>query len=124
MRLPKTIDDPVVRSRSHVGAAHEVDGRNIAARGPHLLGTSGLGDGQAFNEVGFPKFWHVVVVAVDDPPERHAELVLVSHKLDAVFDIWHFLPERPNSGESAGRAFHEGGEIGTEQIETSICRAG
>jgi hypothetical protein len=37
MRLTKTIDHRVVRARSHDGAAQEVDGGNIAARGPKAV---------------------------------------------------------------------------------------
>ena len=60
---------------------------------------------------------------MDDTPKRHAELVLLGRKLEAIFDIWHLLPERSYSGESASGALHERGEIRTEQIETSIRRA-
>src|SRR5262249_57474520 len=65
----------------------------------------------------------VLTEAVDDFRERHAELVLVARGLDAVLDVRQFLAERPDAGQSARGAFHEGGEVGPEQIEAGIGKA-
>ena len=62
-------------------AAHQVDGRDVSAPGPGFLGARGAGDLEAFLEVGVPHARDVLVVAVDDPAERHAELVLVGGQL-------------------------------------------
>src|SRR5262245_43422875 len=41
--LAEAVDNRVGCARSHDGAAHQMDGRDIAAPGPHLLGTGRLG---------------------------------------------------------------------------------
>ena len=60
---------------------------------------------------------------MDDLRQRHAEFVLVARELDAVLDVRHLLAEGVDPGEPARRAFHERGELGTEQINPCIGNA-
>src|SRR5262249_60398251 len=41
-------------------------------------------------------------------------------ELDAVLDVRQFLAERIDAGQSSRRAFHERGEIRSEQVEAGI----
>src|ERR1700716_3585869 len=97
-----------------------MDRWHVAASGPYLLGAGRLGDLESFLEVGVPQRDRVMVEAVHDLAERHAELVLVARELDAVLDVRHFLAERPDAGQPARGAFHESRKVGTEQVETGI----
>src|SRR5262249_58321642 len=48
------------------------------------------------------------------------EPVLVARDLDAVLDVRQFLAERIDAVQSSRRAFHERGEIRSEQVEAGI----
>src|SRR5439155_4457089 len=80
----------------------------------------GFGDLEALLKISVPQRDGVLVEAMNDLREGHAELVLVACGLDAILDIRQFLAERPDARQSARRAFHEGGEIRTEKIETGV----
>src|SRR5262249_12943269 len=82
--LAVAVDHRVRRAGPHDGAAHQMDRRHVAARRPYLLGAGRLGDLEALLEVRVPHRDRVIVVAVDDAADRHAELVLVARELDAV----------------------------------------
>ena len=60
---------------------------------------------------------------MDDLAQRHAELVLVAGKLDAIVDHWHFFGEGVEPRITPRRAFHERRQLGTEQIEAGISDA-
>ncbi len=123
MGLTVAVDHRVLRARSHDGATHQVNGRDIAAARPHLLRARALGDGQPLREVRLPQLRHLVVVAVNDAAERHAELVLFARHLDTVLDVRHLLAEGPDAGKAAGAFFHELGKGGPEQVDTRIGHA-
>jgi hypothetical protein len=104
------------------GAAHQVDGRNITSSGPCLLGARRFGDLQAFREVRIPQLGHLVAVAVDNPPERHAELVLVARDLDAVFDIRHFFAERADAVNPRAARFMNAASSGPNRSSRALAK--
>ena len=100
-----------------------MDRRDSPATGPGFLGAGAVGDFQPFLEIRIPHARDVLVVAVDDPAERHAKFVLVARQLDAVFRVRHFLPESVDARQPARGALHERVQVGAEQVEPRIGEA-
>src|SRR5437660_68006 len=73
----------------------------------HILDTPGLSDAERAAMLG-------------DTAERHAELVLVARRLDAILHVRHFLPKSVDARQPARGALHERVEVGTEQVEPRI----
>ena len=93
----------------------------MAARpDPHLLGAGGLGGLLPLFEVGIPQRDRVLVEAVNEAAERHAELVLVARELDPVLNVWHALAEHADPGKATGSTFHVVMQVRAEQIKASI----
>ena len=86
------------------------------------LASGRLGDLQALLEIGVPQRHRVLVVAVDDLAERHAEFVLVAHKLDAVLDVRQLLAEGADAGEAARGPLHEGGSSGPNRSSRALAK--
>ena len=75
---------------------------------------------KALVEIGVEQGHRVVVEAVGDLAERHAELVLVGRQLHAIVEHRHFLGEGADAGIAARGALHERGQVGAEQIDARI----
>src|SRR5262249_6868100 len=121
VRLAVAVGDRVSGIGTHDRTAVHVDGRLIATTAPHLLGAGRLGDLHALLEVRVPQRYGILIVAVDDAPEWHAEFVLLrAGELDAIVDVGHLLAERAEAGEAACRSLHELGERRPKQVDARI----
>jgi hypothetical protein len=114
VRLAETIGDRVAGGFAHDGATHEMDGWHRSLVRPYLLGAGCLGDFDALVEIGIEQRHSLVIETVRDLAKRHAELVLVAGKLNAIVDHRHFFGERVEPRITARRAFHERCELGAE----------
>src|SRR5215472_13479001 len=60
---------------------------------------------------------------MDDLRERHAELILLAHELDAVLDVRQLFAEGSEARQTALCSLHEVVKFSTEQIDTGIGNA-
>src|SRR5260370_9272668 len=85
--LAEAVDHRVRRARPDDSAAHQMDGRRRSTTLPYLLGVRRLGDLEALLKIGVPQRRVVVVIAVEDAAEPHAELVLFPRQLQAALNL-------------------------------------
>ena len=122
--LTVAVDHGIGGSRSHDGASHQVTCRDRSTRRPRLFGAGRLGNFQALLEIGVPKRHRVVIKGMGELAERHAEFVLVAHKLDSIFHPRLFLAEGLDSRQIARRPLHVIGKLRPEQICARIRQIG